>query len=192
MYIDLTLSIDIQDPIIAKASADPDSYMSRGHIGTHLDVYGGQAFPPPHYCMRRGLLIDARDAGEEIGLAILAGRELQAGDFLIFHTGHLARHVYGSRPYYQTQPKFSWDLVEHLAERDTGFIGLDFPGMRSGPEHNTADRIVGSRGGYVIENLANVDRLHAEAGDRTFLVCTGWTGFQGSTGLSCRVVAHLD
>lgn len=62
MYIDLTLSIDIQDPIIAKASADPDSYMSRGHIGTHLDVYGGQAFPPARYCMRRGLLIDAREA----------------------------------------------------------------------------------------------------------------------------------
>lgn len=192
MFIDLTVAVDMNDPIITKASKNNDSYMSRGHIGTHLDVYSGQEFPPAQYCVRRGVLIQIGDLESEIGVECLEGKDLQEGDFVIFYTGHLSRHTYATPEYYKTQPKFSWELVEHVSNRNFAFIGLDFPGMRSGEEHNTADRIVGSRGVYVIENLANIDLLNATTEKDDFELITGWTGFTGVSGLSCRVVARLQ
>jgi hypothetical protein len=72
--------------------------MSRGHIGTHLDVYNGQANPPADYCERRGVLIDvSRVGGADIGEEVLEGRELREGDFVIFHTGQLQKFVYGTQ-----------------------------------------------------------------------------------------------
>jgi kynurenine formamidase len=192
MFIDLTLTVDVNDPIIAKASNQSDSWMSRGHIGTHLDVYPGQELPPVDYVARRGLVVDVTGLnGADIDIATLDKLVVKDGDFLIFHTGHLQKHVYGSPGYFKEQPKFTWELVEHVAASNVAFIGLDFPGMRPGEEHGKGDRIVGLQGGYVIENLTNVEKLYGAAGDRPFRVLTGWTGFKGASGLSCRVVAEV-
>lgn len=192
MYIDLTLTIDIDDPVIGKASRDPDSYMSRGHIGTHLDVYGAQTPPPAHFCDTRGIVIDASRAnGAPIEQDVLDGYDLTDCEFIIFYTGQLQKFVYGTRDYYQDHPQLSWDFVHALAARRFKFVGLDFAGMRRGQEHSAADAVCADQGVYVIENLGNVDQLLDAAGKRPFSVLTGWTGFKGATGLSCRVIANV-
>jgi kynurenine formamidase len=38
MFLDLTLAIEMHDPVVGKANQDQNSFMSQGHIGTHLDV----------------------------------------------------------------------------------------------------------------------------------------------------------
>jgi kynurenine formamidase len=193
MHIDLTLCIDIDDPVIGKASKDPNSYMSRGHIGTHLDVYNGQANPPAGYCERRGLVIDAskmRDA--DIGQEVLESHELHEGDFVIFYTGQLQRFVYGTKDYFKDHPQLTWEFVNYLAHQKLSFVGLDFAGLRRGDEHGPADAIFADHDSYVIENLDNVDQLLEAAGPRPFKLLTGWTGFKGATGLSCRVIAMVD
>jgi hypothetical protein len=58
MFIGLTLSVDIDNAIINKASNDQNSYMSKGHSGIHFDVDVPQPVPPVEYCERRGVLID--------------------------------------------------------------------------------------------------------------------------------------
>lgn len=193
MFIDLTLSVDLDDPVLQKTKRDPKNwFMSQGHIGTHLDVVPGQSPPPAEFCSRRGVLIAvAGTKMKEIDLEVLEGTKVGNGDFVIFYTGHLNAFPYGSPDYFGQQPRMSWALVTRLAESNISFVGLDFPGMRPGKEHGLADMRCGEHGKYVIENLNNVDQLHAVAGARPFQVYTGWTGFKGATGLSCRVTAMV-
>lgn len=193
MYIDMTLSIDIDDPVIGKASKDPSSYMSRGHIGTHLDVYNGQAIPPADLCMTRGVVIDVSQvSGMDIGQEVLEGYNLHEVDFVIFYTGQLQKFVYGTKDYFNDHPQLTWDFINYLADQKLAFIGLDFAGLRRGEEHGPADAIFADHGSYVIENLDNVDQLVKAAGTEPFTVLTGWTGFKGASGLSCRVIAAVD
>lgn len=192
MFVDLTLSIAQNDPVIGKASKDPGSYMSQGHIGTHLDVNFGHAMPPKEYCLRRGWVVDVSDkANVEIDESVLKDVDWSEGDFIMLHTGQTGKFTYGSKDYFKDHPQLNWESIRSIASRKPSFIGLDFPGLRRGPEHNIADSICAEHGVYVIENLANLDRLLAESGSNAFEVVTGWTGFQGATGLSCRVTALI-
>ncbi len=191
MFVNLTLEVDLDDPIVRKAKDDPKNWwMSQGHIGTHLDVCPGQEPPPIDFCSRRGVLIDIDGIGvDEIGVAALEGQDIRPDDFVVFYTGHLQQNPYGSSEYFNNQPRMSWQLVDHLADSQVSLFGLDFPGMRPRAEHGQADMRCARGGKYVIENLNNVDRLRAAADGRPFRIFTGWTGFKGATGLSCRVTA---
>ncbi|MFM0738031.1 cyclase family protein [Paraburkholderia xenovorans] len=190
MYIDLTLSIDQNDPVIGKASKDPNSYMSQGHIGTHLDVNFGHALPPAEYCRRRGWIVDVSGVSHaEIDESVLSGIDWSEGDFIMFHTGRTAEYRYGSPEYFKEHPQLNWTSIHSIAKRKPAFIGLDFAGLRRGPEHNQADSVCAEHGTYVIENLARLGELVERAGARPFEVVTGWTGLVGATGLSCRVTA---
>jgi hypothetical protein len=40
MLLDLTLAIGVHDSVVGKANQNQNSFMSRGHIGSHLDVHG--------------------------------------------------------------------------------------------------------------------------------------------------------
>src|SRR5690606_29385727 len=147
---------------------------------------------PVEYAVRRGLIVDVGDVGdEEITDKVLAGHDIRAGDFVIFHTGYLAKHPYGTRDYFRGHPQMSWDFIETLARMKLGFIGLDFAGLRRGDQHGPADLLVGRHGGFIVENMNNVGALHQAAGRNEFTMHTGWTGFIGFSGLSCRVVAEL-
>lgn len=193
MYIDLTLAIDGQDPVIGKASKDPNSYMSQGHIGTHLDVNFGHDRPPAGHRRRRGWVVDASGAShEEIDASILHSIDWSEGDFIMLHTGRTTEFRYGSPAYFKDHPQLNWASIRSIAKRKPAFIGLDFPGLRRGPEHNQADAVCAEHGTYVIENLARLGDLVKHAGTRPFEVVTGWTGFLGATGLSCRVTAIID
>ena len=194
MFVNLTLEVDLDDPIVKQAKDDPKNwYMSQGHIGTHLDVCPGQEPPPVEFCSRRGVLIDVRETGyKEIGVNVIESCDIVEGDFVVFYTGHLKVHEYGSPDYFNQQPRMTWELVDRLANSPVSLFGLDFPGMRARAEHGRAAMMCARGGKYVIENLDNVDRLHSLTGARPFRIFTGWTGFKGATGLSCRVTALVD
>ncbi len=195
MFIDLTLIIDESDPIITKAKNDPERwYMSQGHIGTHMDVPPGIEPPPAEYTLLRGILIDVESIKKnEIGIEVLQRTRIGKGDAIVFHTGHIREFSYGTSDYFAEQPRLSWDLIKVLAENDVSLIALDFPGLRPGLEHAEADMLCGQNGKYIIENLTNVDRLRdAVRPSKPFSVLSGWTGFKGATGLSCRVTAKID
>lgn len=192
MFLDLTLAIDMRDPVVGKANQDQNSFMSQGHIGTHLDVYEGQARPPAEYAVRRGVIVDVGDVGEtEITEDILEGYDVREGDFVIFHTGYLSKYSYGTRDYFHNHPQMSWDFIEVLARMKLGFIGLDFAGLRRGDQHGPADLLVGRHGGFIIENMNKIGELYQAVGKAEFRMHTGWTGFLGFSGLSCRVVAEV-
>lgn len=197
MFIDMTLSIHMDDPITKKVNQDHNSYMSQGHIGTHLDVYGDQKRPPAEFSKRKGILIDVGLVDEEeIDEAMfkkhLGDRQIDEGDFIVFHTGYLQQNPYGTIAYFKRHPQFSWGLVNYLATQKLAFVGLDFAGMRRGEEHGEADRIMGNAGTYIIENMDNVGKLRDAAGAKEFEVITGWNGFEGFSGLACRVIANVQ
>jgi kynurenine formamidase len=189
VYLDLTLSIDMNDPVVGKANMDQNSFMSAGHVGTHLDSYL-QTDIPVQYHSRNGVVLDASGFGAmDIDTSILGEREVNAGDFVIFHTGFIERFAYGTREYFRDHPQLSWELIDLLIARKVSFIGIDAAGVRRGEEHGMADRKSEAGGVYIIENLTNTSRLQATAGANTFKVFTGWTGLKGYSGLSCRVIA---
>jgi kynurenine formamidase len=191
MLIDLTLRIDMNDPVVGKANMDQHSFMSAGHIGTHLDSYLQTTIPTEFYA-RHGKVYDARNFGErDVDLAILRDRPIEPGDFAIFHTGFMTRHAYGTRAYFRDHPQLSWALIDHLIEGGVSFIGIDAAGVRRGDEHGVADRRAEAGGVYIIENLANVDELSRAAHAQGFKVFTGWTGLKGFSGLACRVIAEV-
>lgn len=190
MLLDLTLSIEMNDPVVGKANMDQNSFMSAGHIGTHLDTYL-QSDIPLAYHARRGVVLDARGFGEaDIDTSVLPDGAVEAGDFVIFHTGFLERFPYGTREYFRDHPQLSWALIDLLIDKKVSFIGIDAAGVRRGEEHGVADRKSEGGGVYIIENLANTTALSEAAGDRSFKVFTGWTGLKGYSGLSCRVIAE--
>jgi len=192
MFLDLTLAIDMHDPVVSKGNQDQNSFMSQGHIGTHLDVYEGQARPPTEFAVRRGVIVYVGDIGEtEITEKVLEGYDVREGDFVIFHTGYLSKYSYGTREYFSNHPQMSWDFIQILGKMNLGFIGLDFAGLRRGDEHGPADISVGENGGFIIENMNKIDELYSAVGKNEFKMYTAWTGFIGFSGLSCRVVAEI-
>lgn len=191
MLYDLTLSIDMNDPVVGKANMDQHSFMSAGHIGTHLDTYL-QTPIPPEFCVRRGKVFDATAfEGCDVDISVLGDQSVEAGDFAIFHTGFLDKHGYGTREYFKDHPQLSWELINHLIEAGVSFMGIDAAGVRRGDEHGVADRRAEAGGVYIIENLANIGVLAQAAHDSDFKVFTGWTGLRGYSGLSCRVIADF-
>jgi kynurenine formamidase len=194
MLLDLTLSIDMNDPIIGKATTDQDSFMSNGHIGTHLDTYL-QTPIPPDFHHRRGIVVDATEYTRrdvEVDAAVLRNRDVRSGDFVIFYTGALETSGYGTKDYFKDHPQLSWGLIDLLLEHQVSLIGLDAAGVRRPGEHKVADRKAEERGTYIIENINNVGELMRLAGDSEFSIFTGWTGFRGHSGLQCRVIADLQ
>lgn len=192
MLIDLSLAIALDDPVVGKANMDQHSFMSAGHIGTHLDTYLQRPIPTEFH-RRRGRLVDASaHRGADIGFEVLAGRSPEPGDFVIFHTGQLQQHRYGTREYFAQHPQLSWALIDHLLACGVSFIGIDAAGVRRGDEHSQADRRAEAKGTYIIENLDNTGALLAAAGAQPFEVFTGWTGLRGFSGLSCRVIAEVE
>jgi hypothetical protein len=76
MLIDLTLSVDLEDPFLKKAlaNADQQSPRSNGHIGTHLDTYLGKPVPTEFHS-RIGKVFDTTGFGAVTGQVADAGSQ---------------------------------------------------------------------------------------------------------------------
>lgn len=190
MLLDLTLCLSSDNPIFRQVlPPDLSPLLAAGHVGTHLDTLLHRPIPL-EWMDRTGVLIDARPFGAEIGPQAVTSKEIIAGDFVIFLTGHIGRHPYGSDAYIHDHPQLTWPLIEALAGRGVSFIGIDGPGLRRGAEHPKVDQYCEEHGAYVIENLAHLEELHAVAPPR-FPVRVAWIAHEGRTGLPVKIVAAI-
>lgn len=191
MLVDLTLSLSSDNPIFAKLAAPGKAaLLAAGHLGTHLDSLLHRPIPPD-WMDREAVMLDARGFGAEIGLGLIDQAPIRAGDFVLIHTGHLARHAYGTDAYFADHPVVSWPLITALLDRGVSFIGIDGPALRTGgDEHARADRLCEENGAYVVENLANMAVLQEHAPPR-FAMRVAWIAHGHLTGLPVKVVAVL-
>ena len=86
----------------------------------------------------------------------------------------------------------SWALLEKIVGRGVRMIGVDRSGVRNGAEHPKADTYCSEHGVFVVENLINLDKLRAEAGDRDFVVHLYPWNVKDFTGVPSRVIAELN
>jgi kynurenine formamidase len=71
-------------------------------------------------------------------------------------------------------------------------IGIDAAGIRRAGEHAQTDQYCADHGVFVVENMANLDRLYSAAGGARFTVYTFPMNLQAATGLPCRVIAEVQ
>ncbi len=192
MLMDLTLSLSRDNPVFRTLPPSHEArVMAAGHVGTHLDTLLHRPIPL-EWMDRTGVLLDARPFGADIGPQVLADVDIAAGDFVLFHTGHIGRQAYGTDAYLHDTPQLAWSVVEALIDRKVSFIGIDGAGLRrGGKEHAKVDRFCEERGAYVIENLTNLDALQETAPAR-FPVRVAWIAHGGMTGIPVKVVAVLS
>ena len=183
--------VDLSLPLKAApegASERESGLFKLGHYGTHLDRLLGTAIPF-YYFKSRGLLFDVSRISTErpVERLDIPLEMIQPGDFVLFHTGAMARHGYGGKAYMAEYIEFSWDLLHAILDRRIRFIGLDARGLRRNEEHRQADIACEEAGAFVIENLMNTGQLSPQV---PFTMYTAWFD-TGGTGIPCRVTAEF-
>ena len=182
MLIDLSLPIAEANPFTA---GSPVAHL--GHIGTHLDRSPTQELTPDRFICT-GSLIDVstiRDCRiEPPDLVNIA--EIEPGDFVVIRTGWLAER-YPSDEYFQMHPELSQEAVELIVSKEVNRIGIDAPGLGRPDRHSDLDRFCAEHDVFVVENLANLERLTTDA----FKIYCFPINLTGSSGLPVRVVAEF-
>ncbi|MDR3332133.1 MAG: cyclase family protein, partial [Synergistaceae bacterium] len=149
-----------------------------GHIGTHFDLVECE-FDAENF-ERSGLAFDvSKYASGEIGVGVVDLSSVKAGDFVMFHTGTLAKKGYGSMDYFASRTELSWELIERLVESKVSMIGVDMGSIRMPADHPKADRYCADRGTFVVENLDNLSLLVAATRGGHFSVGTYPMNFKG-------------
>jgi kynurenine formamidase len=186
MFIDLSLPIGA-DSSATQANAREEALMRLGHQGTHLDRLLKTVIPL-EYVRSRAVKFDveAFSSKREVTLEDIPLERIQGGDFVIFHTGGIKRHGYGSRAYLDEYFEISWKAIDWLIKRKIRFIGVDARGIRGNHEHRQADELCEQGGVYVIENMNDTALLPATGAFTAYSFCFDL----GSSGLPCRVIAE--
>lgn len=185
MFIDLSLPLrEMHEENTGQREAD---LFRLGHHGTHLDRLLGSTIPL-EYCKSRAILFDVSDFSsrrsvecDDVPLDLV-----RKDDFVLFRTGAMLRNPYASKDYMKEFIEFSWEMIERLLAKDIRFIGLDARGLRMNEEHRKADTLCEKAGTYVIENIANTERLPPAA---PFTLHTAWFD-AGGTGMPCKLIAE--
>jgi len=193
MKIDLTVTVDeeVRKLLLdATAAEQLPPFDKFGHLGTHFDVMN-KTFSLDN-TERRGILFDVSQVkGREIEASDIDMAQIEENDFVMFYSGCLKEHKYGTPAYLKTKIELANVLIRDLIAKKVSMIGIDFPGIRKPAEHPQADQYCADHGVFVIENLANLDILLVAANGRSFLVHTYPINYEGLTGLPCRVIAEL-
>jgi kynurenine formamidase len=188
MYIDLSLPI-IVDTSETQVNAREEALMRVGHLGTHLDHLLKSTIPL-EYVKSRAVKFDVTLFSQK--RAVEPGdfplESVQAGDFVIFQSGAIQRHGYGSREYLDEYFELSWESIDRLIERKIRFIGIDARGVRRNQEHRKADMRCEQAGVFIIENMNNTEQLPTE---QSFVIYTQCFDL-GGTGLPCRMTAEVN
>lgn len=182
MKIDITLNIT---PKMATDAQGNEKKALVGHLGTHFDVMN-QEFPL-EYTERQAICFDVTGK-DEIGTEDIDISLVKKDMFVIFHTGYIEKERYGTTAYFRQHPQLSLALIGSLLEKGASLIGIDAAGVRRGKEHTPTDQKCAERGTFVIENMAQLEKLPT---DRTFAVHTYPMRYEGMTGLPCRIVAEV-
>lgn len=140
------------------------------HTGTHVDAplhFLGDGFPsltemPLESFAGEALALETpKEPGQDVGLADLAGADVQAGDIVLFRTGWDKRA--GSPAFFQDEwPGLQPRLVEELMRRGVKAVGgdiasADSPAAMAGgaPAH----KLAGRAGMPIFEGLVNLGQV---------------------------------
>ena len=164
---------------------------SLGHLGTHFD--GMNTIFDLSNCIRPGAIFDVTAvSGRDIETSDIASSyNVREGAFVIFYTGLLGNEGYGTKRYFTEHPQLSQSLIQFLLQKHVAMIGIDAAGIRRGTEHTPTDQMCADKGVFVVENLANLDKLNTTAAGKNFTVFTFPVKFEGMSGQPCRVVAEI-
>ena len=185
MKIDVTLPITPQ--MVTDAQGNEKKTLV-GHLGTHFDVMDKEF--PLDYTLRRGWAFDVSHVtGRDIGLSDIDLSLVEKDSFVAFYTGFIEREGYGSKTYFKEHPQLSHELIDALLEKGVSIIGVDFAGVRRGPEHTPTDQYCADRGIFIVENLCNLKPLAQQTAP--FTMYTFPMRYGEMTGLPCRVVAEV-
>jgi kynurenine formamidase len=193
MKIDLSVPVtqEIFDKLASFSKTRSDGVDLFGHVGTHLDLMGKR------FDIDRsetpGVVFDVSAIKDrEIQPEDVDGSKVREGDFVMFHTGALDAFGYGNGDYFRLEtPQLSYALIDGLMDRKAAFIGVDMGGARKVAEHRRVDEYCAEREVFVVENLANLERLSRLAKDGRFEARIYPLNLVGATGLPCRVVAEV-
>jgi kynurenine formamidase len=194
MKIDLSVPVTqaILDKLSAFSKTRGDGGVELfGHMGTHLDLMNKD------FDLDRtetpGLVFDVSAIGDrEIQPEDIDSSKVREGDFVMFHTGALDRFGYGNVEYFRLEaPQLSHALIDGLIDGKAAYIGVDMGGARKAAEHRRVDEHCAERGVFIVENLANLERLSRLAQDGRFTARIYPLNLVGATGLPCRVIAEV-
>ena len=187
MLVDLSILVTKD---INRAASDHEKMVSFGHLGTHFDVMNKRF--PLEFTKRRGIVFDVSHiAGRDICTADIDIDSVERDMFVAFFTGFIEKEAYGTRPYFTSHPQLSDELIDRLLERSISMIGIDFAGVRRGPEHTPKDQYCADRGVFIIENLCGLGTVLSGKKKATFTANTYPINFAEMSGLPCRVTAEV-
>lgn len=133
------------------------------HVGTHLDgpvhmVKGARKLSEisPDRFIANGHVIDVRGK-KKIDVDSLAGKEIKAGDCVLFFTGFSEK--FRDAEYFENYPVLTEALAHKLVELQVKFIGTDACGPDSDPY--MIHRILLGKEILILENLTNLSELLA-------------------------------
>ncbi|MDR0441694.1 MAG: cyclase family protein [Candidatus Accumulibacter sp.] len=193
MKIDLSVPVtqEVFDKLSAYSKTRRDGVELFGHVGTHLDLMGKDF--DIDKSESAGVVFDVSAVRDrEIGPEDVDWSRVREGDFVMFHTGALDDFGYGNQDYFLLEaPQLSYALIDGLMDRKAAFIGVDMGGARKVAEHRGVDEYCAERGMFIVENLANLERLSRSAEDGRFGARIYPMNLVGATGLPCRVVAEV-
>lgn len=185
---DLTLCMDLTHK--ASEETNEKKALLSGHLGTHFDVMD-KTFDLSYLQLPCVAFDVSRIEGRDIEVSDIDFSQLNGARAVLFYSGFIEQHPYGSKEYFTEHPQLSPDLIDRLLERNIAIIGVDFAGVRRGQEHPTMDRHCADHGTFIVENLCNIASL---LDGKQSVHCTLNTyplNFKGWTGLPCRVVAMV-
>jgi len=187
--MELNLSVKF-DKDAKEGSAITEKMIMTGHYGTHCDIID-KSFP--HEYMRRDAIVF--DIGHierrDVEISDIRADLIKKDMFVAFHTGFIEKNKYGSVEYAGIHPQLSVQLISLLIESRVSLIGIDFPGVRFGPEHSVMDKLCAGSDVFIIENLCNLGKLLDGKSMARFTAETIPLGKEGLTGLPCKVVAII-
>jgi len=185
LYIDLTLPLSGDDLFLKEYKV-----ARSGHLGTHIDVDPSVSIPPERFISSGPLINLSSVADRLIEPSDLEqsqdGLDVYPGDFLLIHTGWLARK-YGQPEYFDQHPHLSDDAVDWIISKKPNMVGIDTPGLARRDRHSDVDRHLATHDIFVVENIANLEQLRSAQ----FILFCFPLNVRGTSGLPVRLVARM-
>lgn len=192
MKIDLSFKVEktILDETLGALKQGDKNIEKAGHIGTHFDVMNKE-FSLENIITNGKVFDISHIKTRQIEVEDLDLSTVQENDFVMFYSGILKEHKYGTKEYFSTYTELSDELINYLIDKKVSFIGVDMAGAKKPDDHLRIDQYCADRGVFIIENLNNLDLLLKETSGKSFTVYTFPVNMGGFSGLPCRVVAEL-
>lgn len=186
MFINLSLKLSTNHPLMKWAKQQKNPYIATGHVGTHLDVYNKSNIPMDYF--KNSLAIIDIPNQPVIDLKDIDTSSLKGKEFILFKTHHMDKYSYGEEAYFNQHPELSEELIDYLCNLDFHFIGIDTPGIKNGKLHEVMDRKCEENGIYVIENICNLDQID----DSFHTMYVTWDEAEEKTGYPCFLIAENE